>query len=53
MEKVLNQPFPGKAGLRDKAILELLYGSGIRVSELISLDIDSLDLSYGFFTGLG
>ena len=28
--------------------MELLYGSGIRVSELVSLDIDSLDLSYGF-----
>lgn len=30
-------------GLRDKAILELLYGTGIRLSELISLDIGDVD----------
>lgn len=30
--------------LRDHAILELLYGSGMRVSELCSLDIDDIDL---------
>jgi len=31
--------------LRDDAVLELLYGSGTRVSELCGLDVDNLDLS--------
>lgn len=33
----------GPAGLRDKAILELLYGAGLRVSELVGLDLHSID----------
>ncbi len=34
--------------LRDRAILEVMYGSGLRVSEVVSLDLDQLDLESGF-----
>jgi integrase/recombinase XerC len=35
------------AGIRDRAILELLYGGGIRVGELCGLDLDDVDLRVG------
>lgn len=31
-------------GLRDRAFLELLYGSGLRISELVGVDVDDLEL---------
>ncbi|HTG47820.1 MAG TPA: tyrosine recombinase, partial [Actinomycetota bacterium] len=51
---VLEAPDPATAaGLRDRAILELLYGAGLRVSELTGLDVDDVDLDDGFVRVFG
>ena len=39
--------------LRDRAILEVLYGCGLRVSELVGLDTDRVDFNEGFVLVLG
>lgn len=39
-----------QAGLRDRAILELLFSTGLRVSELVNLNRDSINLDKGEFS---
>jgi integrase/recombinase XerD len=39
--------------LRDRAILETLYGAGLRISELVNLDVDDVDVEEGSVRAIG
>jgi integrase/recombinase XerC len=45
MVDLLNAPADEPLGRRDRAILELFYASGLRLSELVGLDLDDVNLS--------
>ena len=54
MTKLLEMPDTGHPlGRRDRAILELFYASGLRLSELVSLDVDDVNLSSRMVRVLG
>jgi integrase/recombinase XerD len=41
------------AGVRDRAILETMYGAGLRISEVVGLDVDDVDLEEGSVRVIG
>ncbi len=51
--QLLASPSQDPLGLRDVALLELLYGTGLRVSESTSLDVSQLNLTVGFVRCVG
>lgn len=54
MKKLLAAPTAGTPqALRDRAILELFYSSGLRVSELTGLNLQQIDLQQGFVRVFG
>ncbi len=49
VERLLDSvPTSDPLSLRDRAMLELLYGTGMRVSELLGLDLDDLQFELGY-----
>ena len=54
VDRLLAQPDAGTPrGLRDKALISVLYATGLRVSELISLKLSNLHLDDGYVTCIG
>lgn len=54
VERLLTAPAPNTtAGMRDRAMLEVLYATGCRVSELVGLDVGSVHTGMGFVRVIG
>jgi integrase/recombinase XerD len=54
MERLMEAPNPATpVGLRDRAMLEVFYSSGLRVSELLNLRISDVDLRAGYVRCIG
>lgn len=47
VERLIDLPDTSPLGRRDRAIIEVLYGTGVRISELAAFDVDDLNLDEG------
>ncbi|MBL7151570.1 MAG: site-specific tyrosine recombinase XerD [Candidatus Omnitrophica bacterium] len=54
VEKLITRPnIRNRQGMRDRAILETLYATGMRVSEAVNLKLDNVNLDIGFLRCIG
>ncbi len=53
IDTLLDKPDGSMKGLRDRAILELLYATGIRVSEVVEMNLNDVNLRMGFVACTG
>lgn len=55
VERLLAEPEKGKSDetLRDRSMLEVLYATGVRVSELVALELNRINLDHGYVITLG
>ena len=53
VDRLMEMPSDHAAWFADRAMLELMYGTGIRVSEMLALKNNDINLTAGFFAMSG